>query len=204
MGKRSLLIALVAFGSAIAVTHAAQAGVRCGTVAGLSYGGDMKFCMRSDIYVAAVGRITPDTHKAFHTFLNEVMGAGLRPESVTFHSPGGNMFGGMVLGKFIRELRLDTHVGEGSTCASACMLAFIGGWSRKVTHDGRIGNHQFANDTNVGSVSGVQNLIGLLSEYHEVMNVSPLAVTAAMRQGSADMHWYTPQERTKWGIVTKR
>ncbi len=93
-----------------------------------------------------------------------------------------------MLGTVIRKLKLDTHVGESSSCASACMLAFIGGWSRKVTHDGRIGNHQVQNTlTDIGSIQGVQDLIGFLSEYHREMNVSPLAVTAAMTRRSNEI-----------------
>jgi hypothetical protein len=53
------------------------------------------------------------------------------------------------------------------------MLAFIGGWSRKVTHDGRIGNHQISSDlTDVADIQDIQDLIGFLSEYHKEMQVS--------------------------------
>jgi hypothetical protein len=105
----------------------------------------------------------------------------------------------------IRANKLDTHVGESSECSSACELAFIGGWSRKVTHDGRIGNHQIMNPySEVERIQTVQDLISLLSEYHREMQVSPLAVTAAMSKRSNEMYWYSPREQREWGIVTIR
>lgn len=165
----------------------------------------MQFCMLTDIYISAVGEITPETPDRFVTFLRSIDSQGYRPHSVTFHSPGGSLASGIELGHLIRRLQLDTHVGKSSECASACMLAFIGGWSRKVTHDGRIGNHQLSNTaSDVANIQDIQTLIGYLSDYHSEMNVSPLAVTAAMTKRSSAMYWYSPSERKEWGIETKR
>lgn len=197
-----ILTVLVAM---VGTTPSSEAGVRCSEVPRLSFDKPMRFCMRTDIFIAAVGEITSSTPDEFVAFLNKIDDLGFRPHSVTFHSPGGSLLGGVTLGAVIRKLKLDTHVGEGSTCSSACMLAFIGGWSRKVTHDGRIGNHQIRNtETDIGSIQGIQDLIGFLTEYHQEMNVSPLAVTAAMTRRSHEMYWYSPTERRDWGIVTKR
>ena len=49
-----------------------------------------------------------------------------------------------------------------------------------------------------------QNLIGSLSRYHEVMQVSPLAVMKAMSRRADDIYWYSSAEQREWGIVTKR
>ena len=183
----------------------AEAATRCADTSGLSYTAPMRFCMRNDIYVAAVGEITASTPDEFTAFLARVRAAGYTPHSVTFHSPGGNMLAGMKMGATTRDLKLDTHVGERSRCASACMLAFIGGWSRKVTHDGRIGNHQFSHaESAYAKIQSVQDMIDFLSRYHELMHVSPLAVFKAMSRRADDIYWYSPQEQREWGIVTKR
>ena len=195
----------IALGAVLVSAVHSKSAVRCSDTAGLSFNSEMQFCMRTDIFIAAVGRITIDTPDNFVSFLRTIDSRGYQPHSITFHSPGGSLFGGIKLGGIIRELQLDTHVGEGSECSSACMLSFIGGWSRKVTHDGRIGNHQLSNTaTDVASIEDVQSLIGYLSNYHREMNVSPLAVTAAMTRLSSEMYWYSPIEREEWGIVTKR
>ena len=148
---------------------------------------------------------SPSTPDNFKSFLKRINSRGYRPHSVTFHSPGGSLFGGITLGAIIRDLQLDTHVGESSSCSSSCMLAFIGGWSRKITQDGRIGNHQIRHaETEVGSIQTVQDLIAFLSEYHTRMQVSPLAVTAAMSRRADEMYWYSKREQREWGIVTRR
>lgn len=203
---RSIFLGVVALVAVLcAPVTSASANVRCSSISGLSYNSPMKFCMRSDIYVAAVGEITSRTPEDLIAFLRRVTASGLQPHSVTFHSPGGSLVGGIGLGRIIRTLELDTHVGEASRCTSACMLAFIGGWSRKVTHDGRIGNHQIRNAlTEIGSIEGIQDLIAYLSDYHREMNVSPLAVNAAMSRRSHEMYWYSREERNEWGIVTRR
>lgn len=195
----------MAFGTVLVSAAHSESAVRCSDTVGLSFTNDMQFCMRTDIFISAVGRITINTPDNLESFLLTIGSRGYQPHSLTFHSPGGSLFGGIKLGRIIRELKLDTHVGEGSTCSSACMLSFIGGWSRKVTHDGRVGNHQLSNAaTDVASIESVQSLIGYLSNYHREMNVSPLAVTAAMTRHSDEMYWYSSVEREEWGIVTKR
>lgn len=202
---RVLLWASLVAISVMATTGPSKAGVSCDAVGRLSYDAPMTFCMRTDIFIAAVGQITAQTPDEFLSFLGAVSRRGLRPESVTFHSPGGSLGAGIELGRIIRSLRLDTHVGKSSVCGSSCMLAFIGGWSRKVTHDGRIGNHQFKNRLReVDRVEDVQDLIARLAEYHREMNVSPLALSAAITRRADEMYWYSPQERAEWGIVTKR
>src|SRR5687767_802691 len=55
-----------------------------------------------------------------------------RESDIYLHSPGGNMFEGMELGKIIRKWNLRAHVGQrtterssqGGICYSACSLAF--------------------------------------------------------------------------------
>ena len=182
-----------------------KAAFRCGEVPRLSFDREMQFCMLTDIYISAIGAISQRTPDDFIAFLRAIDGAGYKPHSVTFHSPGGSMVGGITLGRLIRHLGLDTHVGKSSQCSSACMLAFIGGRSRKVTHDGRIGNHQIENRySDVDSVEAIQDTIGYLSRYHQEMQVSPLAVVAAMNRRSYEIYWYSPEERREWGIVTRK
>ncbi|MBO6813570.1 MAG: hypothetical protein JJ891_01835 [Rhizobiaceae bacterium] len=179
--------------------------LECGSVKGLSLDSPMNFCIKDKIYVAAVGHISENTHNDLLNFLNASVNKGYEIHSITFHSLGGTMLSGMLMGAFIREVKLDTHVGKGSVCASACFLAFIGGWSRKVTHDGKIGNHQMSYSTSTqGDIQAIQDMIGILSEYHKSLNVSPLAVTAAMTRRSNEMYWYSPKEQKEWGVVTTR
>ena len=84
----------------------------------------MQFCMSTDIYMSAVGEITRATPEKLVKYLIALKRAGWKPHSITFHSPGGSLFAGMELGFVIRRLKLDTHVGQNSNCASAWHAGF--------------------------------------------------------------------------------
>ena len=70
------------------------------------------------------------------------------------HSPGGNLAGGMALGRVIRENRLHTFIGQfdpnqkfvggkPGSCYSACAIAFLGGEFRYWTNGSVYGVHRF-------------------------------------------------------------
>ncbi len=46
--------------------------------------------------------------------------------------------------------------------------------------------------------------VGFLSRYHDLIQVSPLAVTGSMSRRADDIYWQSPAERREWGIMTKR
>ena len=164
----------------------------------------MHFCMKSQIYVAAIGTIGQETPLRLMAFLDAARHAGYDPQSVTFHSDGGNLRAAIQMGKTIRAIGLDTHVGKDSICASACMEAFIGGRSRKVTHNGRIGQHQYSSQYGIDTIENVQNKIAYLGEYYKSMQVSPLALTQSLTKTREEMYWYSQKEMSEWGIVTRR
>ncbi len=195
------MLCLMILGALLLETKQSNAGVQCSDAGRIAYQAPMQFCMRTGIYISAVGVITQNTPNEFLRFLSKVDKLGFTPAAVTFHSPGGSLFGGLTLGSIIRERKLHTRVGQNSDCSSACMVAFIGGRSRKVAHNGSIGNHQFALDADDRVV---QSLIAFVSDYHKRMDVSPLAVEAAMTRTPDEMYWYSPQEISEWGIVTRR
>lgn len=110
-------------------------------------------------WIAADGVIEEDTPEKFKKYLEEDLCAKdgvcdlhkANVKTVGFHSPGGDLLGGIELGEMIREMRLDTalarlvsldnpyprftrggaKVWEGGICESACAYAFFGGVSRQ-------------------------------------------------------------------------
>jgi len=60
---------------------------------------------------------------------------------VGLHSPGGNLDAGIEIGKAIRFRGLDTAVGPGSVCFSACALAWLAGHQRYLAPDAYVGFH---------------------------------------------------------------
>jgi hypothetical protein len=124
-------------------------------------------------WIAADGVIERSTADKFRAFLNS-KGLASRPGiQVHLNSPGGNLLGGVLLGKIIREMKFDTVVSTSETeevwegdvhkskngdlvgeCSSACAFAFVGGVNRyagsRTPGDrvgfqltGKLGVHQF-------------------------------------------------------------
>lgn len=61
--------------------------------------------------------------------------------NVWLDSPGGDVDAAIAAGLFLREIKARTFVLKGS-CASACVLAFVGGVERHLLLDGRLGLHR--------------------------------------------------------------
>ena len=109
--------------------------------------------------IVADGVITDSTPDRFQEFLD----AGLLDGFifvVHLNSSGGNLFGGLELGRMIREQRFETGIrayqprspgqefwdpiGTPGRCMSACALAFLGGEQRRIEDGSIIGFHQFS------------------------------------------------------------
>src|SRR5688500_7542542 len=65
----------------------------------------------------------------------------LKDATVVLNSPGGHLFAGIEIGRAIRVKGFDTAVRDGSSCFSACALAWLAGRNRLAGPDGRIGFH---------------------------------------------------------------
>ena len=61
--RSSLLLCLVACAGVFFQLLPSHGSVRCGEVSGLRYNNAMQFCMRTNIFIAAVGEIRQRTHK---------------------------------------------------------------------------------------------------------------------------------------------
>lgn len=120
-------------------------------------------------FIYAAGEIRPDTVEALMVLRSRLK----RPLPVYFNSPGGNLDGGLALGRMLRNEGMDARVGtlrpvdcrtgtsmcaeadarsgvavyvskpEPGICNSACVYAFAGGAGRSVTEGSSIGIHRF-------------------------------------------------------------
>src|SRR5690606_19344717 len=120
-------------------------------------------------------------------------------------SPGGSLTGGVGMGEVIRDANLMTLVPSGAECASACAFAFIGGTRRTVLEGGRLGMHQFRWEDEQDAAFGVQTaqaFAGILMAYFRHMGIDSEALTIAMMTPPREMHYFTREELTRFGIVT--
>lgn len=146
--------------------------------------------------VVADGEITIDTPEAFQAFLKTEPFDGF-DFYIDLNSPGGNLFGGMELGKLIRQHGLIARVAaydarpdgadywsprrQPGICMSACALAFLGGEDRELDEQSVLGFHQFSSS---GAASGradrvddtertTQVISGLVHAYIDSMGIAP-------------------------------
>jgi hypothetical protein len=152
-----------------------------------------------------IGLETPTIFVALMASIRRIRGTS-DGAVIELDSPGGSLVGGMVLGRAIRAYGFQTNVGEGQVCASACVLAFMGGVSRYVSGDGKLGVHQFASlpaieHPDMQQFTGKdvvveQDLVGQLLDYAKEMGVSADVIAIASRTPPSDIHWLTREEIT--------
>jgi hypothetical protein len=141
---------------------------------------------------------------------------------IVFDSPGGNVVGGMALGRFIRSRKLDTLiapmyteekldksrpegyrmrvVGKDVVCASACTLAFIGGTTRAIEDGAMFGVHQFSSATGSMDESASQVTVATLAAYVTEMGVDRRMIDVASITSSKDIFWINTSDARKLHI----
>ncbi len=156
-------------------------------------GGNCSTCQ----WIAAEGEIGTETYRALEVYLYEHGGG----RYIVLDSPGGNLFGGLLLGEVIRNAGLTTRIGRtvpdignfhrtvAGSCFSACAFAFLGGVERDF--DGRLGFHQFFDEAalaqpelprfNAIDFSTNQLVTGIILEYVVRMGVDARVVALASR-----------------------
>lgn len=171
--------------------------------------------------ILANGFIERDSSKQFLAFLAAARRSDqtLPPKpAVCFNSPGGDLQGGLALGRAIRQQGLDTCLaptysrvipatgGDEETflrnvvCASACAFAMLGGQNRLIEPHSRYGVHQFSGARgNIGD-SSTQVAVVVLAAYLEEMAIGRALLDMASLVPPQKIRWLTPDELRTFGV----
>lgn len=116
------------------------------------------------------------------------------------HSAGGNLLGGMELGRVIRDHGFVAHIGrkgnfdgkfqrsEPGICMSACALAFLGGEYRYACSQSQYGIHRFSLSGNVSAnVDSAQQLSASVVSYLGSMEIDIELFAIASEVASDDI-----------------
>lgn len=87
------------------------------------------------------GAIAPGDDQRLLQAARSLQRAGNKLERLFLNSPGGQLRAGLALAVTVGELNVDTVVGAGATCASACVLAFAAGKKKVAFATSMIGVH---------------------------------------------------------------
>lgn len=137
--------------------------------------------------------------------------------AVYLDSDGGALIEGMKLGRFFRERQIKTVIEENKLCASACALAFLGGfnkntglaWRTKTSNSG-LGFHTFYNDFTGGEVFSAEEtsilvrmsqlIILEIITYFEEMRVSTKLLKKTLSTDNDEMYWVSNSEALDFGF----
>lgn len=118
---------------------------------------------------------------------------------VIFNSKGGSAYAGIEIGKTIRMRGFTTWVPSGSSCASACAVAWLGGTRRLVGKSAVIGFHSVYKIENGAPVAtGDGNAI--YGAYLSQLGLSDRAIMYLSNAAPTSMNWLTPAEAESFGI----
>jgi ATP-dependent protease ClpP protease subunit len=170
------------------------------------------------LIIKAAGEITELTPDKFDKFLTSALLDKKKNTTLVIDSPGGSLWGGIELGRKIRSLGFDTHVGKidsaqgdelniiAGQCASACAYAFLGGKNRSKEVDSRYGLHQISTTTTSAvplnqAIKSTQNLLSTISSYVEKMGVSSEIVNIATQTESERINWIDSKTMMEHGVI---
>jgi hypothetical protein len=176
-------------------------------------------------WIAAEGEIAADSVADLENYLNTKWNFAKDKFKYEVHlsSPGGSLIGGIRLGEFFRKYRFNTYVAKtvpdgfgystlaDGACASACAIAFIGGFERHAEAD-RLGIHQFYQEMSLKNPSeklfdaldmSTQQMVGaILIDYAFRMDVDPRFIAIASATPPNQMHFLSKEEmdslRVNW------
>ena len=182
--------------------------------------GNASFCSPR---ILATGVIERNSHSKLSAFLSDPARAkDFLPQKpdICFNSPGGNLQGGLDLGRLIRRRGLSTclesdyaRVVKGFdepqvfvtnvVCASSCAFAMLGGVNRffDMSEDDRVyGVHQFYSSNGSIGDSATQVTVVLLAQYLENMGISRALLDTASLVPPNEIYWLRPQQLVEYEI----
>ncbi len=128
--------------------------------------------------------------------------------AIYFNSPGGNLLGGIRLGRYFKNNRIKTVIQGDSICASACALAFLGGtdkdgnkWMSSTTTS-HLGFHAFSkgDGTKYADSDLTQQIVAEILKYGYYVNAPMEIFIKQFSTPSHDMYWFSKDEELKLGI----
>jgi len=135
--------------------------------------------------ITVTGELEPGDERLFSNIAVQAKRA-----VVLFDSPGGSVPAAIQIGKAIRLEGFATVVPEGSTCASACALAWLGGVARYMGASAKVGFHAaYINTSGEKQVSSVAN--ALIGGYLNGLGYSENAIAFFTSAPPEGVRWLT-------------
>jgi hypothetical protein len=147
-----------------------------------------------EVRVSVIGQLNSGDGAEFDKIV-AIYGRG----SVVFDSDGGNLLAGLHIGTAIRLRNWSTEVLDGTRCASACALAWLGGTHRWMARTAQIGFHAaYIVGPGAPSETGAGN--ALVGAYLNRLGLSDRAIVYATSASPTEMRWLTRDDAKTLGV----
>ena len=156
---------------------------------------------------AGILRLTGAIERGDEARVAERLGIEEGLEEVHLNSPGGSVHDALGIGRYIREAGLDTRVGAGDICFSACPYMLAAGIRRSVNDDAQVGVHQhyFGENTVLPAflaVEDIQRGQAEVMDFLDRMGVDVRLMGPALATGPDDIYVLLPEELRDYRLVT--
>lgn len=122
-----------------------------------------------------------------------------RTAVVSLESNGGNLLGGLAMGRQIRERGFETLVSQGATCASVCATVWLSGERRSAAGGSRIGFHSsYLVRDGKAEASAKGNEVH--ANYLRSIGVPEATISYIMMAAPGSMTWLTDDAAKSLGI----
>lgn len=119
--------------------------------------------------------------------------------SVRLNSPGGDIAESFDIASVVAEFKLETIVGKGDTCSSACFNAFAAGSKKWANREARIGVHSAAEPSGRESQKAVSTTTIVVRTLKEA-GVPPAILGKMVTTTPDKMAWLTEEDLTGMGV----
>jgi hypothetical protein len=152
------------------------------------------------VVVVLTGEIAPEDTVQLKQIIKTANDSGRIVSAIRLNSPGGSLLEGAKLADAIRFAKMASVVPKGSTCASACFIAFAAGADKFASYSASIGVHG-ASDENgketVGSNAATVAMAKIVKELGVPSDIIGRMVVTPPNQ----MIWLSPNDLRAMGTT---
>ncbi len=130
------------------------------------------------------------------------------PAMIRLNSPGGSVQDALLIGRQLRAAEVETVMGAGDICLSACPYILASGLSRNIHNDAQVGVHQHYFGTKSAlpaflAVEDIQRGQGEVMAYLNDMGVDPLIMRHALVTPPDEIYVLLPEQLTDYRMDTE-
>jgi len=152
------------------------------------------------VIVILTGEIAPGDTNQLQRIIKTANDPGKVVSGIRLNSPGGNLLEGVKLADAIRFAKIASVVPNGSTCASACFIAFAAGADKFASYGASIGVHG-ASDKNGQETDGSNSATVAMAKIVKELGVPADIIGRMVVTPPDQMVWLSPNNLRAMGTT---